>query len=124
MLKWIAVLLLVTPAIVVADTELEFHLCSPYVQKSMAGERTDMGWPVYVKLTELGATSFETFTEANIGKMTRIVVIGRQFSRATIWTPIPNGNLHGIFSSQEVATAWQRTLEGELPAAPCGARKS
>ncbi|WP_155996755.1 hypothetical protein [Thioalkalivibrio sp. ALMg11] len=122
MLKWIAVLLLVTPAIVVAETELEFHLCSPYVQKSMAEEQTDIGWPVFVKLTELGATSFETFTKTNHGRMSHIVVGDREFSRATIWVPIPSGNLHGIFSSQEVATAWQRTLAGELPAAPCGAR--
>ncbi|MDF1615816.1 hypothetical protein [Desulfurivibrio dismutans] len=73
-MKWIAVLLLITPAIAVAETELEFHLCSLYVQKSVVGEQTDLGWPVFVKLTELGATSFEKFTEANSGRMSRIVV--------------------------------------------------
>lgn len=122
MMKWIAVLLLSTPAIAVAETGLEFHLCSPYVQKSALGEQTDLGWPVFVKLTEIGATSFETFTAANSGKMTHIVVGDREFSRATMWAPVSGGNLQGTFSSQEVATAWQRALADKLPTAPCGAR--
>lgn len=122
MMKWIAALLLVTPAIAVAETELEFHLCSPYVQKSAVGEQTGLGWPVFVKLTEIGATSFETFTATNSGRLSRIVVDGGEFSRATIWAPMSGGNLHGTFISQEVASAWQRSLAGKLPAAPCGAR--
>ncbi|WP_273045861.1 hypothetical protein [Marinobacter flavimaris] len=123
MMKWIPVLLLSTPAIAVAETELEFHLCSPYVQKSAVGEQTDLGgWPVFVKLTEIGAASFETFTAANSGRMSRIVVDGREFLRATMWAPISGGSLKGTFSSQEVATAWQRALADKLPASPCGAR--
>ncbi|WP_435105924.1 hypothetical protein [Arhodomonas sp. AD133] len=121
-MKWIAILLLSAPVMAVAETELEFHLCLPYVKKSAVGEQTDLGWPVFVNLTELGATRFEKFTEANKGRMSRVVVGGREFSRSTIWAPIPGGNLHGVFSSQEVAKKWQRTLEGKLPAAPCGAR--
>lgn len=120
-MKWIAILLLVTPGVVVAETELDFHLCSAYVEQSTAGAQTESGWPVHVKLTKLGATRFETFTEANIGSMSRLVVGDREFLRATMWVPISSGNIHGTFSSQEVATAWQRTLAGELPAVPCGA---
>lgn len=121
MIRWIAVLLLAFPAIGLAETEPEFYLCSHYVEKSKVGEQTDLGWPVYVKLTEVGTTSLEAFTEANTGKMLHILVGSREFSRATIWVPIPSGNLHGTFSSQEVATDWQRTLAGKLPVAPCGA---
>jgi preprotein translocase subunit SecD len=121
MMRWIAIILLAFPAIGLAQTEPEFYLCSPYVEKSTVGGQTDLGWPVYVKLTEVGTTSLEAFTEANTGKMIRILVGSREFSRATIWLPIPSGNLHGTFSSQEVATDWQRTLTGKPPAAPCGA---
>ena len=120
-MKWIAILLLVTPGVVVAETELDFHLCSDYVQQSVVGAQTGSGWPVHVKLTKIGATSFERFTEANVGRISRVVVDGRAFSRATIWALIPSGTLHGKFSSQEVAKVWQRTLAGELPAVPCGA---
>ncbi|WP_151671604.1 hypothetical protein [Nitrincola schmidtii] len=122
MIKWIAVLLLSTPAIAVAETDLEFHLCSSYVQKSAVGEQTDLGWPVFVKLTEIGAASFDTFTAANSGRLSRIVVGGREFLRATMWVPNSGGSLKGTFSSQEVATAWQRALADKLPATPCGAR--
>ena len=121
-MKWIAILLLVTPAVALAKTELEFHLCSSYVQQSAVGEQTDRGWPVFVKLTELGVASFEKFTETNSSRMSRIVVGGREFSRKTIWASTLGRNLQGTFSSQEVATAWQRTLADKLPAAPCGAR--
>jgi len=121
-MKWIAILLLVIPAIALAETELEFHLCSSYVQDSAVGEQTKRGWPVFIRLTELGATSFERFTETNGGKMSHIVVGGREFLKATTWASTHGGNLQGIFSSQEVATAWQRTLADKLPAAPCGAR--
>ncbi|MBL3558395.1 MULTISPECIES: hypothetical protein [Marinobacter] len=122
MMKWIAALLLSTPTIALAETELEFHLCSPYVEKSALGEQTDFGWPVFVKLTEIGASRFETFTAENSGRMSRIVVGGREFLKATMWAPISGGNLKGTFSSQEVATAWQRALADKLPAVPCGAR--
>jgi len=121
MMRWVAVLYLAIPSIVLAEAEPEFYLCSPYVKKSEVGESTDLGWPVFVKLTEVGTTSLEAFTEANAGKMIRIVVGHREFLRATIWEPISSGNLQGAFSSQEVATDWQRTLAGKLPAAPCGA---
>ncbi|MBQ0748077.1 MAG: hypothetical protein KBT73_16330 [Marinobacter sp.] len=121
MMSWIAVLFLAFPAIALAETEPEFYLCSPYVEKSVAGEQTDLGWPVFVKLTEVGTTSLEAFTEANIGKMIRIVVGHREFSRSTIWVPVSSGNIRGIFYSREVATDWQRTLAGKLQAAPCGA---
>jgi hypothetical protein len=120
-MKWIAILLLVTFSYAAAETELEFHLCSSYVQKSAVGEQTEVGWPVFVELTGLGANSFENFTEANVGRMSRIFVDGRQFSRATIWMSISGGNVYGKFSSQEVAMAWQRTLVDELPSALCGA---
>ncbi|MBL3557126.1 MULTISPECIES: hypothetical protein [Marinobacter] len=121
-MKSIALFLLVTPAVALAEPEVEFHLCSSYVQESAVGEQTDRGWPVFIKLTELGATSIEKFTETNGSEMSRIVVGGREFLRATIWAPTHGGNLRGIFSSREVATAWQRTLAGKLPAAPCGAK--
>ena len=121
MMRWIAVLFLAFPAVALAKAETEFYLCSSYVERSVVGEKTDFGWPVFVKLTEVGTTSLEAFTEANTGKMIRIVVGGREFSRATIWEPIPSGNLHMAFSSREVTTDWQRTLAGKLPAAPCGA---
>ena len=121
MMSWIAVLLLAFPAVASAETEQEFNLCSAYVEKAVAGEQTDLGWPVFVKLTGIGTKSLGGFTEANTGKMIRIVVGDREFSRSTIWVPIPSGELHGTFSSKEVATDWQRTLAGQLPAAPCGA---
>jgi hypothetical protein len=117
-MRWVAILVLVVPAIGLAKIEPEFYLCSSYVEKSTVGKQTDSGWPVYVRLTEVGTTSLEAFTEANTGKMIRILVGSREFLRATIWIPIPGGNLHGTFSSQEVATDWQRILTGKLPAAP------
>ena len=122
MMKWIAILVLVFPAIALAEPEPEFHLCSSYVEKSTVGEQSDLGWPVSVKLTEAGATSFEAFTEANTGKTIRVVVGPQEFSRATVWVPVPGGHLRGIFGSQEVAADWQRILASELPAGPCGAR--
>lgn len=120
-MKWMAILLLVTPVIALAETELQFHLCSSYVQDSSVGEQTKRGWPVFIRLTELGATSIEKFTETNGGKMSHIIVGGREFLRATIWASTHGGNFQGTFSSQEVATAWQRTLADKLPAVPCGA---
>ena len=120
MMKWVATLFLVTHGAVLAETDLDFHLCSAYVQESAVGTQIENEWPVHLKLTEVGATSFERFTDANIGRMSRIIVGGRVFLRATIWTPVPSGTLRGSFSSQEIAKAWQRTLVGELPAAPCG----
>ncbi len=121
MMRWVAVLFLAIPAIVLAEAEPEFYLCSSYVDKSEVGDNTDFGWPVFVKLTEVGTTSLEAFTEASLGKTIRILVGNREFSRATIWVPIPSGNLRGTFSSREIATDWQRSLAGKLPTAPCGA---
>ncbi|WP_141737065.1 hypothetical protein [Marinobacter sp. X15-166B] len=121
MMSWIAVLLLTFPAAASAETEQAFYLCSAYVEKSVVGEQTDHGWPVFVKLTGIGTKSLGVLTEANIGKTVRIVVGDREFSRSRIWVPIPSGDLHGTFSSKEVATDWQRTLAGQLPVAPCGA---
>ena len=120
MMSWIAVLLLAFSAVASADTEQEFYLCSAYVEKSIVREKTDLGWTVFVKLTGIGAKGLGAFTEANTGKMIRIVVGEREFSRSTIWVPIHSGDLHRTFSSKEVATDWQRTLAGQLPAAPCG----
>ncbi len=122
MMRSIAILALAFPAIGLAETEPEFHLCSPYVEKSEVGGQSDLGWPVFVKLTEAGTASLEAFTEANTGKMARIVVGRREFSRATVWVPVPSGNLRGMFNSQEFATDWQRIFASELPASPCGAR--
>jgi len=122
MMRSIAILALAFPAIGLAEAAPEFHLCSPYVKKSEVGEQSDLGWPVFVKLTEVGTTSLAAFTEANTGKEIRIVVGRREFSRATAWVPVPSGNLHGMFNSREVAAGWQRTLATELPASPCGAR--
>jgi len=121
MMKWVATLLLVTPGALLAETELDFHLCSAYVQQSAVGTQIENEWTVHVKLTKVGATSFERFTEANIGRMSRLVVGDREFFRATMWVPISSGSIYGAFSSQEAAIAWQRTLAGKLPAAPCGA---
>lgn len=120
-MKWIATLLLIISSIAVANTELDFHLCSAYVQNSALGVQSNSGWPVYVKLSEAGAKSFERFTEANIGRISRIIVGGRVFLRATTWASVPSGNLQGEFSSQEIAKAWHRTLSQNLPSAPCGA---
>lgn len=121
MMKWIAILLLVVPAVAAAETAVEFHLCSPYVEKSAVGEKTVHGWPVFIMLTELGATSLENVTGANVGRVIHVVVGDREFLRARSVVPIPGGRLLGVFSSQDVAMAWQRVLAGELPAAPCGA---
>lgn len=121
-MRWVVALFLAIPAVLPAEAEPEFYLCSPYVEQSEVGENTDLGWPVFVKLTEIGTTSFKAFTEENAGEMIRIVVGRREFSRATIWEPISTGNLLAEFSSQEVATDWQRILAGNLPTAPCGAQ--
>ncbi|KAA1172887.1 hypothetical protein FWJ25_13845 [Marinobacter salinexigens] len=121
-MRWVVVLFLAIPAIVLAEAEPEFYLCSPYVEQSEVGENTDLGWPVFVKLTEVGTTNLKAFTEANAGKMIRIMVGRREFLRATIWVPISNGNIRAAFSTQEAATDWQRILAGKLPAAPCGVR--
>ncbi|WP_200177106.1 SecDF P1 head subdomain-containing protein [Ectothiorhodospira shaposhnikovii] len=121
MMRWLAALFLAIPAIVMAEAVPEFYLCSPYVETSEVGDKTDLGWPVFVKLTGDGTTSLEAFTKANAGKMIRIVVGRREFSRATIWESISSGNLQGVFISQDIATDWQQILAGKLPAAPCGA---
>ncbi len=121
MMRWIAVLFLAFPGIGLAQAESEFYVCSPFFERSVVGEKTDLGWPVFVRLTEVGTTSLAAFTEANAGKMTRIIVGDREFLRAAIWAPITSGSLRGMFSSEEVANDWQRTLAGQLPVAPCGA---
>ena len=84
-MRWTSILLLAFPAIGLAEPEPEFHLCSSYVEKSAVGEQSDLGWPVSVKLTEVGATSFDIFTEVNTGKTIRVVVGRREFSKATVW---------------------------------------
>lgn len=119
-MKWIAILLLATPATALAEAERAFHLCSTYVQEAVVGEQTDRGWPVFVKLTDQGATSFEAFTAAHPGQMGRIVVGDRVFLRATMAASISSGRVRGTFSSRDDALAWQRTLTEQLPAAPCG----
>ena len=119
-MKWMALLFLVTAAITAAESAPEFHLCLPYVEKSALGEPTDRGWPVSIRLTKSGSASFEDFTEANLGRVIRIVVGDREFSRARIAAPIASGRLQGTFSSQVAAMAWQRMLAGELPVTPCG----
>ena len=121
MVRSVVVLFLAIPATVLAEAEPDFYLCSPYVERAEVGGNTDIGWPVFVNLTEVGTTSLEAFTEEKAGKMIRIVVGRREFSRATIWMPSSSGNIQGVFGSQEVATDWQRTLARKLPAAPCGA---
>ncbi len=121
-MKWIATLLLIMPAIALAETEPEFHLCAPYAQASAVGEKTERGWPVFVTLTESGTRSFQQFTETNAGRMTQIVVGGREFLRATIWVPPTHGRLKVIFTTEKIATSWHRTLETKLAPAPCGAK--
>lgn len=120
MLRWVATLMLITPGAALAESELDFHLCSAYVQQSAVGTHIKDEWPVRVKLTEIGATSFEHFTDANIGRISRIILDGRVFLRATILAPISSGTLQGRFSSQNIANAWQRTFAEELPIFPCG----
>ncbi|MFN7037819.1 MAG: SecDF P1 head subdomain-containing protein, partial [Bellilinea sp.] len=78
------------------------------------------GWPVSIQLTESGAIRFETFTQANVGSVIRIVIGDREFSRAGIVAPIDSGRLQGTFSSQAAAIAWQRMLAGELPVCTVG----
>ncbi|MCG7199855.1 hypothetical protein MD273_08990 [Marinobacter pelagius] len=122
-MKRIGLFCLLISCIATASAEPEFHLCSGYVQRSATGEQSENGWPVFIQLTERGANSFKEFTEANVGSPVRIVVADREFTRATLWTPIPGGRLHGSFPSEAAATEWQRLLEGGLPPAPCGAEK-
>lgn len=117
-----ATLWLATAGISAAETAQEFHLCASYVQQSATGQQVNGVWPVFVKLTERGAQSFEAFTEANTGKLARVVVDGREFSRATIRAPIAGGNLQGTFSLQAKAIEWERILAAELPLEPCGVR--
>jgi hypothetical protein len=40
MMRWIAIILLAFHAIGLAQTEPEFYLCSPYVEKSTVGGQT------------------------------------------------------------------------------------
>lgn len=122
-MKRIALLSLLVSSIATAADEPTFHLCSDYVQRSEVGEQSDNGWPVFIKLTEHGADSFEKFTEANAGSTVRILVGDREFTRATMWAPISGGRLRSLFPSAAVAREWQQVLEEDLPAAPCGAQK-
>lgn len=39
--RWILILLLAFPAIGLAETEPEFYLCSPYLEKTTVGDQTD-----------------------------------------------------------------------------------
>lgn len=106
-MTWSAVLLLIIPAIGLAETALEFHQCSPYVEESAVGENTDHGWPIFMMFTELGARSLEKVTEANVGRVIHIVVGDREFLRAGIVVPNSSGRLLGALSSQDVAMTWQ-----------------
>lgn len=116
----LGVVFVVTATIAAAESAPEFHLCVPYVEKSVVGEPTDRGWPVFIRLTETGAIRFENFTQANVGRAIRVVIGDHEFSRAGIAAPIDNGRVRGTFSSQDAAIAWQRMLAGELPVTPCG----
>lgn len=108
----------ISMAAAVANAEAEFWLCSGDVLETDLGEKAG-GWPVFVKLTEQGAASFAQFSEANIGKMVRIVLADRQFARFTIWVK-SGGTLRAEFNSRSAAEAWQQTLLEELPETPCG----
>lgn len=120
-MKWMTILLLLSPGSVAAESDLAFHLCSTYVQQVFAGEQTDAGWPVYVKLTAGGTSQFASFTTANIGSNSRIVAAGQTFISATIQAPITSGVLQQTFHSREVALTWQQRLTSGLQAVPCGA---
>lgn len=119
-MKWTAILGFATAGFADAEAAPRFHLCSSYVLQSAMGEGTSSGWPIFVRLTELGARRFEAFAEANAGKPVRVVLDGREFLRATLRAPMPGGSLQGNFNSQDEAAAWQRTLAGDLPQEPCG----
>ena len=110
------------PSIGMAETEQHFYLCSSLVETSAVGEQTALGWPVYIKLTAVGSRSFEAYTEANVGTILRIMVGSREFARATIRAPISTGSIQRAFESRDEALAWQVTLAGKLPEAPCGVR--
>ena len=119
-MKWMALMFLVTAAIAAAESTPEFHLGLPYVESSVVRGQTDRGWLVYIQLTETGAIRLENFTQANVGRVIRVVIGDREFSRAGIAAPIDSGRLQATFSSQDAAIAWQRMLAGELPVTPCG----
>jgi len=121
-MKWAAPLwfAIASAGAAIAETAPTFHLCSSYLQQSAMGERTSSGWPIFVRLTKLGARRFEAFAEANAGAPVRVVVDGREFLRATLQAPMSGGSLQGHFHSQEEAAAWRRTLAGDLPSEPCG----
>ena len=122
-MKWIAILLLTVSVAVKAETELAFQLCSSYIQQSEVGALSEEGrWPVYIKLTELGTSSFGEYTAANVGNKIRLIVDGQEFTRAEIVVPVITGNIWGQFDTKEEAMRWQDVLAGGLPAYPCGAR--
>lgn len=120
-MKWMTILLLLSPDSVAAESDLAFHLCSAFVQQVFAGEQTDAGWPVFVKLTAAGRSQFASFTTATIGSNSRIVAGGQIFFSATIQAPITSGVLQQTFHSHEVALTWQQTLTDEIQALQCGA---
>jgi len=122
-MKRIALLSLLVSSLATAADEPTFYLCSDYVQRSAVGEQNDQGWPVFIELTASGASSFETFSEANAGRTARVMAGSREFTRATMWVPVSGGRLHTLFPSAAVATEWQQLLTTDLPAAPCGAGK-
>lgn len=118
---WLVLIFFISTAAAVADAEAEFWLCSCYVLKTDLGEKAG-GWPVVVKLTEQGAASFTKFSEANLGKMIRIVINGRQFARFTLRVQ-GVGTVQAEFDSRSEAEAWQQTLLEELPETPCDAHE-
>ncbi|WP_151703606.1 SecDF P1 head subdomain-containing protein [Nitrincola alkalilacustris] len=120
-MKWIAILLLTVSVAVKAETELAFQLCSSYIQQSEVGALSEEGrWPAYIKLTELGTSSFGEYTAANVGNKIRLIVDGQEFTRAVIVVPVNTGNIWGQFDTKEEAMRWQDVLTGGLSADPCG----
>lgn len=118
---WLFLLFFILSTAAVADAESEFWLCSDYVIETDLGEKAG-GWPVVVKLTEQGAASFAQFSEANLGKMIRIVINGRQFARFTLRVQ-GCSTVQAGFDSRSEAEAWQQTLLEELPETPCDAHE-
>lgn len=120
MLSWIGLLWLVVPSMLAAEGEATFRLCPPDVQQTMIEAQKDHRWSVYVQLTTQGAQRFEAFTQANLGKIGRVVVGDRVFFRARIQVPVSSGTLQATFTTRKRAQAWQRMLTENQPGAPCG----
>jgi preprotein translocase subunit SecD len=59
---------LIAPGTLVASTDPAFHLCTSLFEEAVTGEEQMGVWLVQVRLSELGASRFERFTDANIGE--------------------------------------------------------